>query len=52
MARKPKAAAEKSSASELHEHDSKETIDGCDIKFNDAEQTPDEDLPASTGGMA
>lgn len=52
MTRKPKTAVEESSAKDMHEHDSKDTPDGCDIEFGKAEQTNDEDLPASTGGVA
>lgn len=52
MKRKINATVEESSAKNMHEHDSKDTQDACDIDFSDAEQTPDEDLPASTGGIA
>ena len=51
MKRKPKATAEESSPKDMHEHDSQDTQDACDIEFSDAAQTPDEDLPASTGGI-
>lgn len=34
------------------DRDVADTQDLCDIEFSDAEQTPDEDLPASTGGIA
>lgn len=52
MKRKLKATEEDSSAKSMHEHDSHDTQDACDIEFSKAEQTPDEDLPASTGGIA
>jgi len=26
-------------------------IDGCECEFTEAEATPDEDLPAATGGV-
>ena len=45
-------AIEKISAKNMHLHDSQDSQDACDIKFSDAEQTPDEDLPVSTGGVA
>ena len=34
------------------DRDADDTQDLCDIEFSDAEQTPDEDLPTSTGGIA
>lgn len=43
---------EKSSAENMHSHDSQDSQDACDIEFGDAEQTSDEDLPVSTGGVA
>ena len=52
MKRKPKATAEESSPKDMHKHDLQDTQDACDIEFSDAAQTPDEDLPASTGGIA
>jgi hypothetical protein len=52
MTRKPKVTVEDRSAKGTPEQESKDTQDGCDIEFGDAEQTPDEDLPASTGGVA
>ena len=29
-----------------------EHLDGCDVKIEDADATPDEDLPAAEGGVA
>lgn len=52
MKSKPKATVGESSAKDVHEHDSQDAQDACDIEFSDAERTPDEDLPASTGGIA
>lgn len=32
--------------------DMEEDIDGCDCDFVEADETPDEDLPAADGGVA
>lgn len=31
--------------------DDDDAIDGCDVEFDDAEATPDEELPAAEGGV-
>ena len=32
--------------------DLEKNVDGCDCAINDADATPDEDLPAAVGGVA
>jgi hypothetical protein len=42
------AKKKKVSDSEVNEND----IDGCDCSIEEADATPDEDLPAAVGGVA
>lgn len=38
---------------EIDNHvDDEQDIDGCDCPIEDADATPDEDLPAADGGVA
>jgi hypothetical protein len=32
--------------------DTEDDIDGCDCPIDEADETPDEDLPAADGGVA
>lgn len=55
MVTKKKPAKKKTRSAELAEHhrpDAGRDLDGCDLKLEQAEATPDEDLPAAEGGVA
>lgn len=55
MVTKKTPAKKKARSAEPVEHrpsDAGTELDGCDLKLEQAEATPDEDLPAAEGGVA